>query len=191
MIFPLKTDQTYQLGYKHGQMSFHGIHNGVDLIVPSGTDWLACLTGKVLGVYNWLNAGKSIDIENEQFISRVCHLGSSLVVKGQPVIEGQTIAKTDNTGLFSTGPHAHWMMFDRHTGKWFDPLSLAYGEVYRPLYTRINDAFREVFGRTPTKKENDYYLKRCGQAPPIGWRFYDDLINTMSFYKGQGKTMGK
>jgi len=191
MRFPLAKNQPYKIGYRHGQMSFHGIHNGIDLIVPTGTDWHACLTGKVVGIYNWINAGKSVDIANDLFLSRVCHSDKFLVFMGQKINEGDVIVKTGNTGLLTTASHAHWMMQDRRNGKWFSPLDLTYTEEERPLYTRINEAFRFMFGRNPNKKESDYYLKRCGQKPPIGWITYEDMVNTMNFYHGQGKTIGK
>lgn len=83
-------------------------HAGVDLATPTGTTIKASSGGKVTHAgwasgYGYLVTIKHPD-GNE---TRYGHLSKVLVSVGQTVKQGQTIAKSGNTGI-STGPHLHF-----------------------------------------------------------------------------------
>lgn len=95
-------------------------HNGLDYGLPSGTDVIAPISGKVIEVaYDAGGYGNYIKIENDKEGSVLAHLQDSMVSVGDTVTEGQLIAHSDNTGN-STGPHLHWGYYtfprDRNNG---------------------------------------------------------------------------
>ena len=83
-------------------------HNGQDWGLPTGTEIIAPHNGKVLeAVKGDTGYGNYVKIESDIEGSLLAHLQSFSVKVGDLVIEGQTIAISNNTG-FSTGPHLHW-----------------------------------------------------------------------------------
>ena len=94
---------TSTFGYRWGRM-----HWGVDLACPVGSTVRAADGGTVVFT-GWNGAqGYTIEINHQNgFLTRYCHLSKILVHVGQKVYEGQTIARSGNTG-YSTGPHLHF-----------------------------------------------------------------------------------
>jgi murein DD-endopeptidase MepM/ murein hydrolase activator NlpD len=94
---------TSTFGYRWGRM-----HWGVDLACPVGSTVRAADGGTVVFA-GWNGAqGYTIEINHQNgFLTRYCHLSRILVHVGQKVYEGQTIARSGNTG-YSTGPHLHF-----------------------------------------------------------------------------------
>lgn len=95
-------------------------HKGVDIGVPTGTTVMASCGGTV-SYAGWLGTyGYVIFIDHpDGRQTRYAHLSKVLVSKGQKVSQGQTIAKSGNTGR-STGPHLHFEM--RQNGTPINPL---------------------------------------------------------------------
>lgn len=94
---------TSTFGYRWGRM-----HWGIDLACPTGTTVRAADGGTVVFT-GWGGAeGYYIEINHQNgFMTRYKHLSRILVQRGQKVYEGQTIARSGNTG-YSTGPHLHF-----------------------------------------------------------------------------------
>jgi murein DD-endopeptidase MepM/ murein hydrolase activator NlpD len=83
-------------------------HRGLDMAVSSGTTVKASDGGQVIFA-GWDNAyGYRVDIDHGNGITtRYAHNSKLLVEYGEVVGQGETIAKSGNTGN-STGPHLHF-----------------------------------------------------------------------------------
>ncbi|WP_338658813.1 phage tail spike protein [Paraclostridium sordellii] len=99
---------TSKYGYRNdpfgGEKTFH---NGTDIAVPLGTDYVASKDGVVSqqGFSNSMGNYIYIDHDNT-YRTRVMHLNEILTTVGQTVKRGQVIGKAGTTGN-STGVHAH------------------------------------------------------------------------------------
>lgn len=85
-------------------------HKGVDIATPTGTTIKASSGGTVTHA-GWASGyGYLVTIKHPDGTeTRYGHLSKVLVSVGQSVKQGQTIAKSGNTGV-STGPHLHFEM---------------------------------------------------------------------------------
>jgi murein DD-endopeptidase MepM/ murein hydrolase activator NlpD len=95
-------------------------HNGLDYGLPTGTEVLAPINGKVVETSIGMQGyGHYVKIESDTEGSLLAHLQDLSVSIGDKVTEGQLIGHSDNTG-FSTGPHLHFgyykMPRDRNNG---------------------------------------------------------------------------
>jgi murein DD-endopeptidase MepM/ murein hydrolase activator NlpD len=81
-------------------------HNGIDLETPNRT----CLYAPEEGIITKtsITGGKSVYLTSKKYKHAFFHLQDILVALGQKVKQGQLIALTDNTGLYTTAPHLHW-----------------------------------------------------------------------------------
>lgn len=107
------------------------LHDGLDIAVAEGTNVAAVRSGVVTKVRTSKTLGKVVTFEVEGgYQVMYAHLSETLVKKGDKIRQGQTIAKSGNTGL-STGPHLHYSLW--YKGTLLDPMeyvSLPYtGEV--------------------------------------------------------------
>lgn len=95
-------------------------HHGIDIAVPEGTPVLAQGKGTVIDA-RWDNTyGQVVLIQYDNGLQVLyAHNRDILVKKGYPVIKGQKIAYSGNTGN-STGPHLHYEI--RVNGKTVNPL---------------------------------------------------------------------
>jgi murein DD-endopeptidase MepM/ murein hydrolase activator NlpD len=104
-----------------------GFHNGQDHACPNGTSYMAPYKGIVVAKRWGPLAGNIIEIHHPScgdVVSACYHLRDYLVNLGDEVEEGQGCAHTDNTGMMSTGPHAHLGL--KINGKWVNP-AIYYG----------------------------------------------------------------
>jgi murein DD-endopeptidase MepM/ murein hydrolase activator NlpD len=107
--FPNKTGEPYP---------YDG-HDGWDFSMGIGTDVLAAAAGQVvLSTDSWQNNagfGTVIVIAHENnYYTLYAHLSARLVEAGTPVVTGQHIAESGNTGTATTGAHLHFGL--RHGG---------------------------------------------------------------------------
>ncbi len=95
-------------------------HSGIDIAIPEGTRVYAAAAGRVVTA-GWEGGfGFLVVLDHgDGYSTYYGHLSQPLVVVGQFVEMGQTIALSGNTGL-STGPHLHFET--RHDGVAVDPL---------------------------------------------------------------------
>jgi murein DD-endopeptidase MepM/ murein hydrolase activator NlpD len=84
-------------------------HRGQDYAVPVGTAVRAPADGVVIETGTDAKLGRFIVIDHgNKVISKFGHLSDNQVVgEGQVVTQGQTIARSGNTGSATTGPHLH------------------------------------------------------------------------------------
>jgi murein DD-endopeptidase MepM/ murein hydrolase activator NlpD len=85
-----------------------GIHKGIDLAAPVGTEVRAAKGGVVLSAGPDRGFGNSVVIQHtEGYQTRYAHLGSISVKAGETVEDEQPLGTVGSTG-HSTGPHLHF-----------------------------------------------------------------------------------
>ncbi len=96
-------------GYReHPQSGRRQLHTGVDISTGIGTDVLATADGIVTFSGETRISGNVVVIEHGRgFNTAYAHNRENLVVVGQRVTRGETIALAGSTGR-STGPHVHY-----------------------------------------------------------------------------------
>lgn len=88
------------------------IHDGVDIAVPVNTPIIFYTNGVVEQVREGWGGGYGnyVDIRAaDGTLHRFAHLNSIGVRAGEPIVAGQQLGLSGNTGR-STGPHLHWMI---------------------------------------------------------------------------------
>ena len=96
-----------------------GWHQGLDFVAPVGTPVYAIGSGEVVAAKQaWTpkgagsgeaDAGRNLAIRHANgYTSRYLHLDSVLVQKGQHVNQGQVVAYSGSTGIYSSSPHLHF-----------------------------------------------------------------------------------
>lgn len=114
-VFPLEKT----LGMSQG---YHGIHPGVDLRAPVGTNILSMAEGTVIEVGQMIvGYGHFARVAHKGTVSTLyAHMDKVYVKPGQKLERGQKIGTVGMTG-WTTGPHLH---FEVHNGdKSVNPLS--------------------------------------------------------------------
>ena len=99
------------------------MHNGVDLLAPTGTPVLAAASGTVVGAAPNAGYGNWIRIDHAQNVATVYgHLSAFApgIGAGAKVQRGQVIGFVGNTGR-STGPHLHFEVINN--GQAIDPMT--------------------------------------------------------------------
>jgi len=97
-------------------------HTGVDIGYEYGTDIVALRSGTVVYAAPYGGYGNCVIIEDIRHDHELyAHCSELLCSYGQPVAQGQVIAKVGSTGN-STGPHLHVEYWK--DGKYVDPLEL-------------------------------------------------------------------
>ncbi len=121
---PMPGRASSEYGWRiHPTLGTKKFHNGIDLPVPTGTRLNALGNGTVIAVGFESGGGNYIKVRYDNgYESFYCHLQRSTVKKGQRVNAGQEIAKSDNTGTYTTGAHLH--MEIRKNGQTVNPRSV-------------------------------------------------------------------
>jgi murein DD-endopeptidase MepM/ murein hydrolase activator NlpD len=105
------TDAWYSSNYGWRIDPFTGknaMHEGVDFIVPEGTEVYASAGGVVVYADYHPQYGNMVEIDHgKDIVTRYAHASKLLVKVGQMVRRGQEIARSGSTGR-STGPHLHF-----------------------------------------------------------------------------------
>jgi len=89
-------------------------HNGIDFSCPTGTKihWNCAVNGKVVRAVDDPTKGVGVYVVaeegEERYMFLFWHNLRNKVDVGDIVVPGQLIAISDNTGLYTTGPHLHW-----------------------------------------------------------------------------------
>ena len=122
------------------------MHNGVDLVAPSGAPVLAAARGTVVGAAPNAGYGNWIRIQHAHDVATVYgHLSAfaPTIRAGVEVEQGQLIGFVGSTGR-STGPHLHFEIIDH--GKAVDPL--AFPATKRPRLEGVDlERFRKQVRR--------------------------------------------
>jgi murein DD-endopeptidase MepM/ murein hydrolase activator NlpD len=114
-IWPADGVVTSGFGMRWGRM-----HEGIDIAAPIGTPIWAAAAGTVIHA-GWLSGYGSLVVvdHGNGLATAYAHASAILVVLGQQVSQGETIALVGSTG-HSTGPHLHFEV--RINGVAVDPL---------------------------------------------------------------------
>ena len=133
MHLPLSGISFTQLGASIGQktnpvLKARVTHNGLDIIVSSGTPVYASGYGTVVNVEKSNKGlGNSITIAHESgHITKYSHLATMTVKRGSKVSCGQKIGTTGMTGS-SFAPHLHYEVLK--DGKYLDPVNFFFADV--------------------------------------------------------------
>lgn len=87
-----------------------GLHNGVDLAVPIGTQVRSAQTGTVtVSSEDGINGNYIVIDHGHGVKTSYCHLSERLVERGDALDRDQPIGRSGNTGR-STGPHLHFVL---------------------------------------------------------------------------------
>jgi len=107
---PMPSRVSSEYGWRtHPTLGTRRFHDGIDLPIPNGTRLNALGNGTVVAVGYESGGGKYIKVRYDNgYESFYCHLQSYSVSRGQRVNAGQQIARSDNTGQWTTGPHLHF-----------------------------------------------------------------------------------
>jgi len=110
---------------KHPIYGFWRMHQGIDLVAPSGTNIYSTADGVICKVRKSRHGyGNQVIIEHSNgYKTRYAHLDNVTVIKGQRVNKGHIIGTLGTSGL-STGPHLHYEIISN--GKRIDPLFFTY-----------------------------------------------------------------
>lgn len=104
------------------------LHEGIDIAAPAGTAVRAAASGTVRVVEESAQFGKIVIIEHSREVQTVYgHLAETLVRPGDPVTQGQIIARVGQTGMT---PNAKLYFAVSDKGKFIDPLSRIQGEFF-------------------------------------------------------------
>lgn len=103
-----------------------GMHEGIDIEAPLGTNVKATAAGKVKMIMETAQYGKTLTLEHSQDMDTVygC-LGEILVSQGDMISQGQVIGKVGKTGMVSS-PLLYFEL--REKGKAIDPMPRLKGE---------------------------------------------------------------
>ncbi len=102
-IWPLHGPIASPFGYRHGRL-----HTGIDIDAPTGTPYVAALSGTVIAAQWDGGYGKMILVDHGNgVVTRYAHSSAFLVSVGQHVSQGQPIGRVGTTGN-TTGPHLHF-----------------------------------------------------------------------------------
>lgn len=187
IMFPIRPP--YRVGYRHGQRTFYNAaHIGIDLLVPEMTPGYAEEDG-VINTFFGREGGQWMSLTNPRGnVHRHAHIKQYVAKKGQQVKKGQLIFYTGGIkGAWysgnSTDPHVHWDIMVE--GKFVDPEDYSTVETLDDVRKSINGHFLNIFKRQPVKEDNDYFLSRIGQLPPVGINSSVQLIDKMKYWAAQ------
>lgn len=90
-------------------------HNGIDLRCRIGTDCYAALSGTVTLKENE-SIGKQLRVYGNGYMALYGHLDTFDVKDGERVEAGQLVARTGNSGKYTTGPHLHFALYETLRG---------------------------------------------------------------------------
>ncbi len=115
-------------------MRFHPIlkvrrmHNGIDILVNTGTPVYATGGGRVKFAGRKGGLGRTVIIDHGfGYTSIYGHLSRIKVKRGQKVKRGDLIALSGNSGRLSTGPHLHYEV--RHNGIALNPRNFIFDDI--------------------------------------------------------------
>jgi len=96
-------------------------HTGSDYAVPLGTPIRSLAAGTIRSAKLTRSCGWVLDIRHEGGLSsRLKHLSTILVSKGDRVMAGQVVARSGGANGYSTGPHLHWELRQGRSNRTID-----------------------------------------------------------------------
>ena len=105
----------------HPITKIYKLHTGTDIVAPTGTNFIAAASGKVISSCYNAAYGNMVMIDHGGGVVTLYAHGSKRMVKeGEYVYQGQTVLKVGSTG-YATGPHAHFEV--RINGEYKNPLN--------------------------------------------------------------------
>lgn len=134
------------------------MHNGVDLLAPTGTPVLAASDGTVVGAAPNAGYGNWIRIDHGHNVATVYgHLSAFApgIAGGVKVRRGQVIGLVGNTGR-STGPHLHFEVINN--GQAVDPMKFSPTKKAK-LEGRDLESFRKLVRQVDAARQDEAPLQ--------------------------------
>lgn len=127
MTKPVDGKVLYPYGWRtHPVLKQEMMNEGIDFEAPLGTAVRVAAPGKVKLVTDSAQLGRTLIVDHGQEIETVYgHLGEVLVKQGDPVSQGQIVARSGKTGM-TAGPQLYFELRDK--GKSVDPITRLRGE---------------------------------------------------------------
>ena len=99
---------------------FHGLHRGVDILAPAGTEIRPITKGRIIETsYGRIGWGNTVVVEHEKGLrSRYAHMKDIRVIEGKVVEKDYVLGTVGMTG-WTTGPHLHLEIYQN--GRAIDP----------------------------------------------------------------------
>lgn len=117
--FPMTSPFGWRYHPISGEQKFH---NGIDIGMEEGTPVYALWDGQVIYAAWWDGYGYAVVIDHGNTLySLYGHNSRLLVVPGQSVSQGETVALSGSTGD-STGPHLHLSVWQNN--QYYDPATI-------------------------------------------------------------------
>jgi murein DD-endopeptidase MepM/ murein hydrolase activator NlpD len=130
------------------------MHNGVDLLAPTGTPVLAAASGTVVGAAPNAGYGNWIRVDHADNVATVYgHLSAFApgIGAGTKVERGQLIGFVGNTGR-STGAHLHFEVINR--GQATDPMTFSRAKRTKLAGADL-ESFRKLVRQVAVARENE------------------------------------
>lgn len=193
MISPLEVEgKNWDISTKFGEQRSDGVHNAVDIRVPSGSKLMSPENGVIVEAdKNIGECGGRIVIQHTNgFRSGFCHLRKIDVVKGQTVGKGDVIAETGggpndpNRGQ-STGSHLHYQLSynntfvdpQKYTGSILDVIS------DDPIFENLDEEDKEKL----LKKVKEF-LAKAGKTVGVAAAIAGAFMLIRNFVKSKNST---
>ncbi|CNI72568.1 putative peptidase [Yersinia frederiksenii] len=115
-------------------------HNGIDYSMPMNTAVISVISGTVMKAEYSNSMGYYVEVAGKAGVkTRYLHLNKILVMKGQRVSSGSTIALSGNSGR-SSGPHLHYELLVKDSpvdSLAFQPQKPKIGKLEKHVYAHI------------------------------------------------------
>lgn len=128
-IKPIEAAYSDDFGMRlHPILKIPKMHNGLDFIAKVGTPVYSPGSGKITFAGRKPGLGQTIEIDHGFGYKTIFgHLSEIRVKIGQNITRGFLIAKSGNSGEFSTGPHLHYEV--RHKGIALNPQNFIFDDI--------------------------------------------------------------
>jgi murein DD-endopeptidase MepM/ murein hydrolase activator NlpD len=122
---PLRGSISSHYGPRRGPGLFRGsrYHHGVDIRAKAGTKIRAASSGRVIFAGWRRGFGRLVIVDHGHLHTYYAHCQSIHVQRGDWVDRGQWLARVGSSGR-STGPHLHFEIRAKASGRSFDPIAI-------------------------------------------------------------------
>jgi len=153
------------------------MHRGIDLACPTGTPILAAHEGRSHGYFHY-GGGNIVIVDSGNGALKTKYMHNSFLAVPErasaaiPVTRGQKVARSGNTGRWTTGPHLHFEVWLR--GQHVDPALYFCDPSFREASRRLREA-RQSQNQAQNQGNDDMHgggtVQTTGPVGPTGVGF--------------------
>ncbi len=128
-IMPAKGSIGDRFGMRlHPILNVYRMHDGIDILVNTGSKVFAPGDGKVIFAGRQRGYGRVVELDHGfGYTTLYAHLSKIKVIKGQKVKRGDLIGLSGRSGELSTGPHLHYEVL--HDGIHLNPENFIFSDM--------------------------------------------------------------